>query len=130
MPARGFKKRDPSTERLKVGLTTALNEQLAERAGAAVLTASDYVRGLIEHDVGERADKPRPRKDHGTMLLLAEVHTLAIQIKKLGTNVNQMAHQVNAGMVPLTRPEVAVMTRQVAVAMELAQGLFEKVLNR
>ena len=130
MPARGFKKRDPSTERLKVGLTTALNEQLAERAGAAVLTASDYVRGLIEHDVGERADKPRPRKDHGTMLLLAEVHTLAIQIKKPGTNVNQMAHQVNAGMVPLKRPEVAVMTRQVAVAMELAQGLFEKVLNR
>ena len=130
MPAKGFRKAEPVDCRLKVGLTATQYARLADKATAAGLSTAHYVRALIEHDLGDRAGKPTVSRQHDTMLLLAEVHLLAMQIKKLGTNVNQMAHQVNSGMVPLTAAELNVAMRQIAVAMDMAGGLFEKVLNR
>ncbi|MFO0734203.1 MAG: plasmid mobilization relaxosome protein MobC [Nitrospiraceae bacterium] len=108
MPAKGFTKPEPLSTRIKVGLSDDVAGRLDAKAAAASMTVARYVRSLIEHDLGDRQSKPTVARNHATMLLLAEVHTLAMQIKKLGTNVNQIAHQVNAGVVPVTTAEMVV----------------------
>lgn len=129
MPARGFQKPEPRTTRVKVGLTAREAEQLATKARAAGMTVSAYLAAMVSHHLGDSPRLPTPARNHGTMVLLAEVHALAMQIKKIGTNVNQLAHQANTGLVPLSLKELRIMQVQVAVAMDKAAAVFEKVLR-
>ena len=62
------------------------------------------------------------------MLELAELHELAMQIKKLGTNVNQLAKQANQGMVPIERREITYMLNQHQLVMSNAIAAIEKSL--
>jgi hypothetical protein len=130
MPPKGFQKPDPLDQRLKVNLTATESEAIAQRADAAGMTISAYVRQLIAIDLGHRAEAPKPRTDRKTMELLAEVHMLAMQVKRIGVNINQMARQANTGLVPLSVSEMRVMQAQVADAMDRAAQLFAKVLAR
>lgn len=130
MPAKGFTKPEPLRTRIKVGLSDDQAKRLDDKAAAAGMTVARYVRSLIEHDLGDTPRKPTVARNHATMLLLAEVHELAMQIKRLGTNVNQIAHQVNSGMVPITFAEMVVTQKQVAVAMDKAIAIFERVSSR
>lgn len=130
MPPKGFQKPEPLDQRLKVNLTATEHAAIAQRADAAGMTTSAYVRQLIALDQGRVSAAPRPRSDRRTMELLAEVHTLAMQVKRIGVNVNQMARQANTRFVPLTAPEMRVMQSQVADAMERAIALFDKVLAK
>ena len=59
------------------------------------------------------------------MLHLAEVHQLAMQIKKLGTNLNQLAKQANTGMVPISREEILYILNQHQLLMSHALSMFE-----
>ena len=129
MPSKGFTKPQPVNRRIKVGFTADEAARVDAKAEEARVTASAYIRALVQHDLGDRPKKLVAARNHATMLLRAEAHNLAIQIKKLGTNVNQMAHQVNSGMVPVTLAEMAVTQKQIAVAMDMAIALFEKVDN-
>jgi len=130
MPPRGFQKPEPLDQRLKVNLTAAEYMAVASRADAAGMTISAYVRQLVAIDLGHAAKAPKRRADRHTLELLAEVHMLAMQVKRIGVNVNQMARQANTGMVPLTSSELRVMQSQIAAAMERAVALFDKVLDR
>lgn len=130
MPPKGFIKTEPVDQRLKVGLSAPDYAAVADRASAAGMTTAAYVRQLIAFDIGRTATPPKPRSDANLMTLLAEVHILAMQIKRIGINVNQMARQANTGMVPLTVPELRVMQTQVADVMTRALALFDKVLAR
>jgi hypothetical protein len=51
-----------------------------------------------------------------------------MQIKKLGTNINQLARQANAGMVPISRAEVIYMLNQHQVVMSKAIAALERAL--
>jgi hypothetical protein len=124
MPARGHQKSDPVDHRIRVQLTAAQAEQLARLAADAGVSQSEYMRSLLDS-----ANKvPKPRRQSGTMLQLVEIHELAMQVKKLGTNVNQLARQANAGLVPLRREEIQQMLAQHEELMVRAIALVEKAL--
>lgn len=130
MPPKGFVKPEPVDRRLKVGLSASDYDAVSARAANAGMTTAAYVRHLIAFDLGQGASPPKARSDRNTLALLAEVHLLAMQVKKIGVNVNQMARQANTGLVPLTIAEMRVMQAQVGAAMEQAVRLFDKVLTR
>ena len=91
MPPKGFRKPEPIACRIKVGLSENAHECLTSIADAAGMTTSDYIRRLIEADADRSPSPQRPVQNRHTLLLPAEIHDLAIQIRKLGSNVNQLA---------------------------------------
>jgi hypothetical protein len=74
--------------------------RLAELADIAGVSQSEFMRSLLDSATGGGVKAPKPRRESGTMLQLVEIHELAMQVRKLGTNVNQLARQANAGLVP------------------------------
>lgn len=109
MPARGHQKSDPVDHRIRVQLTAAQAARLAELAAEASVSQSEYMRSLLDSASGASVKPPKAKRQSGTMLQLVEIHELAMQVKKLGTNINQLAHQANVGLVPLRRDEVTIM---------------------
>lgn len=118
--------------RVKVQFTDEQIALLAQRHEALGLTASAYVRSLVLRDLEiasvRDALSARKASKHASMLNVAELHTLAMQVKKLGTNVNQLAKQANAAMVPITRAEVIYMLNQHQLLMSKAIATVEKLL--
>jgi hypothetical protein len=128
MPARGHLKSDPVDHRIRVQLTAAQAERLAQLADAAGISQSEYMRSLLDSAAGGSANPPKPKRQSGTMLQLVEIHELAMQVKKLGTNVNQLARQANTAMVPLTRREVEQMLAHHEQLLLRAIALVERML--
>ena len=133
MPSYGFKKDDPLDTRLKVQFSashTALIRQAADMVG---MTVSAYIRAIVlahlEETPQEQVPTPSTARQHAAMLELAELHELAMQIKKLGTNVNQLAKQANQGMVPIERREITYMLNQHQLVMSSAVAAIEKSLG-
>jgi hypothetical protein len=128
MPARGHQKSDPVDHRIRVQLTAVQASRLAELADVAGVSQSEFMRSLLDSATGAAVKAPKPRRESGTMLQLVEIHELAMQVKKLGTNVNQLAKQANAGLVPLRRDEIQQMLAQHEELMVRAIALVEKAL--
>ena len=128
MPSRGHHKSDPVDRRIRVQLTAAQAARLAQLAADAEISQSEYVRTLLDSVGGGAAKPPKPKRQSGTMLQLVEIHELAMQIKKLGTNINQLAHQANVGLVPLRRDEVQAMLAAHEQLMLRAIAYVERVL--
>jgi hypothetical protein len=128
MPARGHQKPDPVDHRIRVQLTAVQARRLAQLADDAGVSQSEYMRSLLDSAGGGAVTAPKPRRQSGPMLQLVEIHELAMQVKKLGTNINQLAHQANTGMVPLTRAEVEHMLARHEALMVQAIAVIEKAL--
>jgi len=129
MPARGHTKTKPLSNRIKVQFTDAHLAALKDKADSLGMTVAAYVRAAVLVDMDNVPDKPTlPKKPHvhAALLELSEIHSLAMQIKKLGTNVNQIAKQANAGMVPVKRSEVVYMLNQHQLIMSQAVATLEK----
>jgi len=109
MPAKGHHKSDPVDRRIRVQLTAAQAARLAQLAADAGVSQSEYVRSLLDSAGDGSAKPPKAKRQSGAMLQLVAIHELAMQVKKLGTNINQLAHQANVGLVPLRRDEVTAM---------------------
>lgn len=94
---------------------------------------ASYVRAVVLKDLelANPQGTPSAKKaaNHASMLNVAELHTLAMQVKKLGTNVNQLAKQANQAMVPITRAEVLYMLNQHQLLMSKAIATVEKMLK-
>ncbi|ADP70665.1 mobilization protein [Rhodomicrobium vannielii ATCC 17100] len=129
MPARGYQKPDPVDRRIRVQLTDAQAEKLARLSDGAGVSQSEYMRSLLD-GVGAATPKepPKPKRASPAMLKLVEIHELAMQVKKLGTNVNQLARQANTGMVPLTRREIEAMLAQHEALLKAAITVIEASL--
>jgi Zn-dependent oligopeptidase len=115
MPARGHQKSDPVDHRTRVQLTAAQAARLAELADNAGMSQSEYMRSLLDSATGSVSGVPKPTRQSGTMLQLV-------------TNINQLAHQANRGMVPLTRGEVEQMLALHEQLMLRAIAVVEKAL--
>lgn len=115
---------------MKVQLTAPLEQALQGRADDVGMTVSAYVRQLVLADLDPGVKPPSEQKSRqrSMMLLAAELHGLAMQVKKLGTNVNQMSKQANTGMVPLTRGEVTYLLNQHQVLLSHVTSTIEKLL--
>lgn len=130
MPSKGFVKPEPVDRRLKVGLTAADYDAISLRANDVGTTAAAYVRQLIAIDLRRDEAPAKARTDRTRLTLLADVHLLAMHVKRIAASVSMMARQVESGRVPITQPEMRVMQAQVADAMDRAAALFNKVLAR
>ena len=128
MPARGHQKTDPVDRRIRVQLTAAQAERLARLAAGAGVSQSEFMRSLLNSASGVSSKVPKTRRQSGTMLQLVEIHELAMQVKKLGTNINQIARQANAGLVPLRREEIQAMLAQHEQLMLRAIAYVERAL--
>jgi len=93
MPAKGHQKPDPVDRRIRVQLTAAQAARLAQLAGDASVSQSEYMRSLLDSAGGSALSVPKPKRQSATMLQLVEVHELAMQVKMLGTNINLRAAQ-------------------------------------
>ena len=130
MPFHGNTKADALTARVKVQFTPAQSQSVSARADALGMTLAGYLRSLALNDIGQAeptTTKARLRKQEH-LAHVAELHALAMQVKRLGTNVNQLAHQANVGMVPLARAEVIYMLNQHQVLMSQAEAAVERML--
>jgi hypothetical protein len=124
MPAKGSRKPDALSRRKKVQVSCALEAEIRKRAAAAGMSEARWMRTVLEAAVG--INKPPPRRIIPTGdEMLAALNDCWRQLKKLGTNINQLARQANAGLVPLTRAEATYITNQTQLALARLQALIE-----
>jgi len=98
---------------------------IAAKAKARGLTVAEFQRMAALSFAG-LPTKPKKRKQNReevTNLL----HVVATQIKKLGTNCNQLAHRHNAGL-PIAPEELRLFKNQHQVLMSAATAAVEKML--
>lgn len=119
MPAANTKKSEPLSERVKVQLTVAQREALVRQAEAAGTTLAAYIRqcALASIPAQQPAKRPAVKRHRSQDLAFAELHEIAMQVRKVGTNVNQLAHQANIGVVPITRNEVVYVLERIQVVL-------------
>lgn len=115
--------RSRRSPREKVTLPADLRSKLEAKARQRGMKKARFIRHAIEVAVGSA----RP---HSTQIdqLVHLMDRLAVQIKKLGTNINQLARQANTGMVPLGRGELQYVLNQHQLLLAEAKAAFEKVL--
>jgi hypothetical protein len=113
--------------RLKTTFTPKEKQRIASFAAAHGMTRAEFMRHVVLAATGQQPRPPRKRQ-RDRDALLHTLSVLATQIKKLGTNINQLAHQANAGMVPVTRAEADHMLEAHAVLMKHAKTAVEDIL--
>lgn len=120
-PTRRPRKRD------KLTLPPDLKLRVAAEAEAQGMAKATFMVQAIETAVGVARPTPRRKRKITDDKLIHALHAVAIQIKKLGTNVNQLAKQANQGMVPITPAEAQYMKNQHQLLLSAATAFFEKV---
>lgn len=132
MPARGTRKASPLAHRISTNVDSKLHQAFLARASSTSMSDARYLRHLIEQDVGVASATPSVRRrtlQRQQMDALAhEVNMLGVQLRKVGTNVNQLAKQANQGMAPVSRREIVDLMTDLNLTMNLAQAVLEKAL--
>jgi hypothetical protein len=132
MPAKGFQKPEPLDCRIKVQLTNGQQQKLAKLADEARVSQSEYMRSLLDSVDGPiPVAKPLPpkRPPPFAQQQLMEIHELAMQVRKVGVSINQLARQANTGMVAIRRSEVEAMLAMHEELMLKAIAHVEKALT-
>ena len=120
-------KADAPRRRKKVGLTPKEESKLQAAANAAGLTETAFMHAAILSAVGLAAPV-RPNRNSGRHAVAQVLARLEFQWRKLGTNINQLAHQANAGLVPLRRAEVDYLLNQHQLLYSDSKATLEKLL--
>lgn len=115
------------TAKVRTNFTAAEDARVRDLANAHGMTQAAFVRHVVLTAAGQ-LPKPLRKKTKERDQLLHVLNVIAVQIKKHGTNVNQLAHQANAGMVPITRKEVEYMLNFDQVLMSKAIAAVESIL--
>lgn len=87
------------TRVVQVRLSEAEYAEIASRADAALLTPASYVRDAV-------LDAPAPRARRRPAVEAVQVARVLAQLGKIGSNLNQLARQANAGL-PVPRDALA-----------------------
>ena len=103
-----------------------LKLRVAAEAEARGMRKATFMRQAIEVAVGEAKAMPRRKRTIVDDKLIHQLHAVAVQLKKLGTNVNQLAKQANQGMVPITPAEAQYMKNQHQLVLSAAIAFIEK----
>jgi hypothetical protein len=127
---------DASNERLgrrprrreKLTLPADLKLKVAHAAKARGVPRATFMRQAIEVAVGRTPKLPVRRRRAEDDRLAHHIHLLTVQLKKLGTNVNQIAKQANSGMVPISLAEARYLVNQLQILQSAAKATLEKVL--
>lgn len=113
--------------RKKVGLTSDEEMKLQAAANAVGLTETAFMHAAILTALG-LALPVRPNRNSGRHALAQELARLEYQWKKLGTNINQLAHQANVGLVPLRQAEVDYILNQHQLLFSASRATLERLL--
>jgi len=93
-------------------------------------TEAQMVRSLVMAAVaGQKPPAPRPEKSRQTDDIIASLNALHIHLRKIGTNLNQVARQANTGLVPISRNEILSVFHTVQQAAAAVQTAALKVLT-
>ncbi len=128
MPGKDTRKEEALDHRLKVGLTVAEANALAHLADAAGLTQAGYVRQLIRQALGT-GPALQARRHRDAWHRLTEVHELAVQIRKLGASLAELARQLDANLLPEMHASLVTLHHGVEGAMVKAVTLFDAILT-
>lgn len=130
LPVQPFTSVATPKDRLQRGPKVTLSERQRSRlAGAAKdagMTQSKYIRQCAIA-CWDQKEKPKPIKAADRIALTNAIGVLALQVKKLGGNFNQIAKQANAGMVQVKRSEVLYAMNLLQVFMSKAMAAVERV---
>ena len=126
MLAKGHETPVRLSRRIKAAFTHVEALGLTADAKACGMTQAKFIRALVLSGRGDTTHKPKRKRNRDADKLADEIHLLAMQVKKLGTNVNQMAKQANAGMVAIGRAEVQYLLNQHQQLMSLAIAYLER----
>ncbi len=111
-------RKDSTQERrtafLGVQLTPAERAKLDARAAHYGLSLSDYVRLLLLSD--ERQPAPAPRDS-------AAIRALTVEIVRVGTNLNQLAHIANERRELPRRAQLEAVSAQIVTTLEKVMAL-------
>ena len=103
-----FIKSDPMSQRLKVQVTAEQEAAIVAKADSIGLSTAAYIRAVVLADL--EGTKKGPHKasasKHASLLQVAELHAMAMQVKKLYQTTDQLARQAALGNVPITRAEI------------------------
>lgn len=104
-------------------------EEAAVRAKAQALglTLGEFQRMASLTSAGVPYKDKAPRTKSRDQLLHV-LTVLGVQVKKLGTNINQLAHQANAGMVPVSRKEIEYLLNGLQLLTSKATAAVESIL--
>ena len=94
--------------RKKVSVPPDLDRKIKRRAEDCRMAESKWMRGVLEVAVGDAVKLPARKRVKDADRLAHDINQVGVQLKRLGTNVNQLAKQANAGMVAVTRAEDSV----------------------
>lgn len=101
-------KSDAMSQRLKVQVTAEQEAAIVAKADSIGLSTAAYIRAVVLADL--EGTKKGPHKasasQHASLLQVAELHAMTMQVKKLCTVTDQLARQAGLGNVPITRPEI------------------------
>lgn len=128
MSATKRKKTNPLSERVKVQLTVSQRLALEQKADAAGVTLTAFIRdaALVALGGADAPKLPTAKRKRQQQLVFAEIHELAVQMRKLGTNLNQLAHQANAGLVPIRRSELVYLMNRIQVVLSESSAVMER----
>lgn len=97
---------------------------------AHATTEAQMVRTLVMAAVaGQKPPAPRPEKARQVDELIAGINGLHIHLRKIGTNLNQIARQANTGLVPVSRDEILAVFQIVQKAAAAVQTAALKLLT-
>lgn len=97
---------------------------------AHATTEAQMIRTLVSAAAQKVAPpSPQPEKVRQAEDLIHLINGLHVQLRKIGTNLNQIAHQANAGRVPVSRDEILAVFRSVQMAGAEVQSAAHRLLT-
>lgn len=123
----GPKGTGPRTAMIRTYFNADEEAIIARMAAAHGLSRAELVRHVVLTSAGQ-LPKPTRKRTKNRDELLHALSVLAVQLKKLGANVNQLAHQANAGIVPVTRTESQYMLNAHQILLSKATAAVESLL--
>ena len=118
------------TNRVRSYMTDEELQQFKALCTAHATTEAQMVRTLVLAAAKtQRPPSPKPEKLRQLDELLAQLNGLHVQLRKVGTNLNQIARQANTGLVPISRNEVLGVFHSVQQAAASLQTAALKLLT-
>jgi len=118
------------TNRVRSYMTDAELDIFKRLCVAHGTTEAQMVRTLVmAAAAAQKPPAPPPEKARQMDELIHTVNGLHIQLRKIGSNLNQVARQANTSLVPVSRNEILAVFRAVQQAAVAVQTAAHKLLG-
>lgn len=130
MSERGDAESKLRTNRVRSYMTDGELAAFKALCAAHATTEAQMVRTLVMAAVaGQKPPAPPPEKTRQMDDLIHHINALHIQLRKIGTNLNQVARQANTGLVPVSRNEILAVFHSVQQAAAAIHTAAHKLLT-